>query len=79
MATAAELQTTLAAYRTARDKILAGTVTSVQVEGQSYSFLSIPELEKQIGVYETRLATQNAFASGRNLLGIRGRNTGMGY
>jgi hypothetical protein len=56
MATLAQLQTTLAAYESARDDILAGRTTSVQVEGQSYTFLSLPEIEKQITAYSNRVA-----------------------
>lgn len=79
MATAAELQTTLDAYKSARDDILAGRTTSVQVEGQSYTFLALPELEKQIGVYEQRIAVKSAAGTRANGLGIAGRLGGMGY
>lgn len=75
MPTASELQTTLSAYQSARDDILGGRVTSVQVEGQSYTFLSLPEIEKQITTYQNRLAVST---TGRGL-GIRGRLGGMGY
>lgn len=77
--TQAEIETTLAAYKTARDNILSGSVTSVQVEGQSYTFLALPELEKQISVYENRLAQATATGNRVNGLGIRARLGGMGY
>ena len=77
MATTAQLQATLTAYETARDEILAGRVTSVQVEGQSYTFLSLPEIEKQIATYQNRLAiAAQTVVPG---LGVRGRLGGMGY
>lgn len=77
MPTAAQLQATLTLYETARDQIVAGTVTSVQVEGQSYSFLSLTEIEKQIERYQNRLAVVNATVPAG--LGVRGRLGGMGY
>lgn len=79
MATAAELQTTLSAYQSARDDIVAGRVTSVQVEGQSYTFLALPELEKQIASYEKRLAIATRTCAQSGILGIRGRLGGQGY
>lgn len=79
MPTASELQTTLTAYQTARDAILSGNVSTVQVEGQSYSFLSLGEIEKQITVYQNRLALAQPSTSAARGLGIRGRLGGMGY
>lgn len=79
MPTASELQTTLSAYQSARDDILGGRVTSVQVEGQSYTFLSLPEIEKQITTYQNRLAVATASGNRIGGLGIRGRLGGMGY
>lgn len=79
MATLAQLQTTLAAYESARDDILAGRTTAVQVEGQSYTFLSMADIEKQIQTYTNRVAI--AAPSGNRVggLGIVGRLGGMGY
>lgn len=77
MPTASELSTTLAKYTAARDAILDGTVNSVQVEGQSYTFHSLPELEKLIDKYQNRLAIANATVVPG--LGVRGRLGGMGY
>jgi hypothetical protein len=77
MPTLAQLQTTLAAYETARDDILAGRTTSVQVEGQSYTFLSLPEIEKQIQRYENRVAVKSSTVTAG--LGVTGRLGGMGY
>ena len=77
MATLASLQATLTKYETARDAIIGGAVTSVQVEGQSYTFLSLPELEKQITTYENRIAVKQAAVTPG--LGIAGRLGGMGY
>ena len=77
MPTAAELQATLTKYQTARDAILDGSVTSVQVEGQSYTFHSLDQLEKQIARYENRLAVANQTVVPG--LGVRGRLGGMGY
>jgi hypothetical protein len=79
MATLAQLQTTLAAYESARDDILAGRTTSVQVEGQSYTFLALPEIEKQIQSYERRVAIAQATGNRVGGLGIVGRLGGMGY
>ncbi|MFM2053768.1 MAG: hypothetical protein RL456_1805 [Pseudomonadota bacterium] len=80
MATASEIATTLAAYKSARDEILAGRVGSVQVEGQSYTMHAVGELEKQIAIYENRLAVATPRTGNRaNGLGIRGRLGGMGY
>jgi hypothetical protein len=79
MATLAQLQTTLAAYESARDDILAGRTTSVQVEGQSYTFLSLPEIEKQITAYSNRVAIAQATGNRVGGLGIVGRLGGMGY
>jgi hypothetical protein len=77
MPTTAELTTTLGKYTAARDAILDGSVSNVQVEGQSYTFHSLPELEKMIDRYQNRLAIANqTVVSG---LGVRGRLGGMGY
>ena len=79
MATLTQLQATLAAYESARDEILAGRTTSVQIEGQSYSFLSLPEIEKQIQRYENRVAVAQASGNRIGGLGIVGRLGGQGY
>jgi hypothetical protein len=79
MATLASLQATLTKYETARDAIIGGAVTSVQVEGQSYTFLSLPEIEKQITAYSNRVAVASASGNRVGGLGIVGRLGGMGY
>jgi hypothetical protein len=77
MPTASELSTTLAKYTAARDAILDGSVSNVQVEGQSYTFHNLTDLEKMIDRYQNRLAIANqTVVTG---LGVRGRLGGMGY
>ncbi len=79
MATLAQLQATLALYEAARDEILGGRTTSVQVEGQSYTFLNLTDIEKQIQHYENRVAVAQASGNRVGGLGIVGRLGGMGY
>lgn len=61
VATLAELQTTLAAYKAERDKLLAGRVAEVQIGEHRYSLLNIGLLERLIAQYERRTARKSGY------------------